>query len=218
MFDWSICSFRLYQHTNIRGWKGKARSIRYTSIIELLFFDVTRNFLRVCDVRHYLAFTSRCFAPATLASNMPLLGFTNAPRGPLASSSPSCVDQPSDFFIENLWGGRQARRRGNFHPSVPPPRRETPAASVSGQDGDRSNGEFWWRQALERHTGIAGAISQTIPWEALCHSLATYFLEVLGEEGRDRPLQVGATLSSVGCHGCPLGDTASNSMQVDEQR
>lgn len=95
----------------------------------------------------------------------------------------------SDFFIENLWGGRQARRRGNFHPSVPPPRRETPAASVSGQDGDRSNGEFWWRQALERHTGIAGAISQTIPWEALCHSLATYFLEVLGEEGRDRPLQ-----------------------------
>ena len=64
--------------------------------------------------------------------------------------------------------------------------------------------------------GVEGAISQTIPWKALCHSLAIYFLEVLGEEGHDRPVQVGATLSRVGCHGCPLSHTASNSMKIDE--
>ena len=54
-----------------------------------------------------------------------------------------------------------------------------------------SNGEFWWRLAVEKHTGDVGAFSQTIPWQALCkHSLAVYFLEVLGDEGRDRPLLV----------------------------
>lgn len=44
---------------------------------------------------------------------------------------------------------------------------------------------------MENHTGDVGAFSQTIPWEALCkHGLAAYFLEVLGDEGRDRPLVV----------------------------
>lgn len=109
-------------------------------------------------------------------------------------------------MIENLWGGRQARKICNFRPP-PPPRRETPAVSAAEQDGARSNGEFWWKQALERHTGIAGAISRTILWETLFDSLAIYFLEVLGQEGHDRPFQVGAALSSAVCHGCPLSRT-----------
>lgn len=74
-------------------------------------------------------------------------------------------------------------------------------AIVAGQDGARSNGEYWWKQALEKHMGLVGAISQTIPWEALCQSLAVYFVEVLGKEGRDRPIQVGVTLFSADSHG-----------------
>lgn len=78
-------------------------------------------------------------------------------------------------------------------PSVPPRSRPEPSAPYCPEPGSNrhTNGEFWWRLALEKHMGKASAMSQTIPWEALCrHSLATFFLEVLGDEGHDRPLLV----------------------------
>lgn len=95
-----------------------------------------------------------------------------------------------DFVIEREWGGRQARERRYAHLPVPPPRREEPTP-VARMAGGHSDGEFLWRQAVEKHTGVAGALSQNIPWEAVCtHSLAEYFIGVLGDEGRDRPLLV----------------------------
>lgn len=82
--------------------------------------------------------------------------------------------------LERDWGRRIPRAIGHPPALVPPP------------PDRQSNGEYWWRLALEKHTGEVGAFSQTIPWEALCmHGLAAYFLEVLGAEGRDRPLVVG---------------------------
>lgn len=80
--------------------------------------------------------------------------------------------------LERDWGRRIPAIR---HPRalVPPPHAR------------QSNGESWWRLALEQHTGEVGAFSQTISWEALCkYGLAAYFLEVLGDEGRNRPLVV----------------------------
>lgn len=92
------------------------------------------------------------------------------------------------------------RRASKSHLPLPLPlpavvsrsRSEASAPYCTEVAGNRhTNGEFWWRLALEKHMGRASAISQTIPWEALCrHSLATFFLEVLGDEGRDRPLLV----------------------------
>ncbi|CAM9328661.1 unnamed protein product [Hapterophycus canaliculatus] len=118
-----------------------------------------------------------------------------------------CPQTQSVVVVEREWGSqaRSARlssavslsrdRRPPHHypPAAPPtagdgrvPKSPLPAVAPSNR---RTNGEFWWRLALEMHTGRASAISQTVPWEALCrHSLATYFLEVLGDEGRDRPL------------------------------
>lgn len=44
---------------------------------------------------------------------------------------------------------------------------------------------------MENHRGDIGACFQDILWESLCeHSLSKFFLEVLGEEARIRPLQV----------------------------
>eukprot|EP00903_Cladosiphon_okamuranus_P010648 g10069.t1 len=83
--------------------------------------------------------------------------------------------------LERDWGRRMPKAIRHPRPVAPPPPPSPPAR--------QSNGEYWWRLALENHTSDVGAFSQTIPWEALCkHGLAPYFLEVLGDEGADRPL------------------------------
>lgn len=100
---------------------------------------------------------------------------TLACRGSCSMCAKSTPDSRERDSLERDWG-RAIRRPRVVAP--PPPFRQ-------------SDGEHWWRLALERHTGEVGAFSQTIPWEALCkHGLAAYFLEVLGDEGRDRPLVV----------------------------
>lgn len=110
----------------------------------------------------------------------------------------------TDFgWIERIWGGRPARQNIVRRPPGPGRRRENPRTAiprptdpetvpVNPATGDQSSGEFWWRRAVEKHVGAAGALSQAvIPWEALCtHSLGEYFTQVLGDEGRHRPLRV----------------------------
>ena len=103
--------------------------------------------------------------------------------------------------LERDWGRRvpKAIRHPRAVAPLPPAR--------------QSNGEYWWRLALENHTGDVGAFSQTIPWEALCkHGLAAYFLEVLGDEGRDRPLVV----SEADC--CCLKKVRGDNCEVDRIR
>lgn len=116
-----------------------------------------------------------------------------------------------DSVIEREWGRQSRPERPSRQSSsrvkdpCPPandprripsiPRKQgvstSPAPALATTEARNTNGEFWWRLALEKHTGEVGAISQTIPWEALCrHSLANYFVEVLGDEGRNRPLLV----------------------------
>lgn len=93
-----------------------------------------------------------------------------------AKSMPDSRERDS---LERDWGRRIPK-------AIRHPRALAPAPPAR-----QSNGEYWWRLALEKHKGEVGTFSQTIPWEALCqHGLAAYFLEVLGDEGRDRPLVV----------------------------
>ncbi|CAM9157825.1 unnamed protein product [Ectocarpus sp. 6 AP-2014] len=117
-----------------------------------------------------------------------------------------CPQTQSDSVIEREWGRQSRPERPSRQSSslvkdrCPPhhdPRRiprkqdasKSPPPALATTESRTTNGEFWWRLALEKHTGEVGAISQTIPWKALCrHSLATYFVEVLGDEGNDRPL------------------------------
>lgn len=95
-----------------------------------------------------------------------------------------CAQPAPDSVVEREWG-RQAKEGRSCR--APVPLHQHRPGVVPG----RSNGELWWRRALEKHTGEVGVFSQTIPWEALCkHSLAAYFLETLGDEGRNRPLLV----------------------------
>lgn len=91
-----------------------------------------------------------------------------------------CTQSTPDSVVERELGRQARERRPSPMPLPPTPPPPGP-----------SNGELWWRRALEMHTGNVGVFSQTIPWEALCkHSLAAYFLQTLGDEGRDRPLLV----------------------------
>lgn len=100
-------------------------------------------------------------------------------RGYCSMCAESTPDSRERDSLERDWGRRVPKAIRHPRVVVPP------------QPSRQSNGEYWWRLALEKHTGEVGAFSQTIPWEALCkHGLAAYFLEVLGDEGRDRPLVV----------------------------
>lgn len=117
---------------------------------------------------------------------------------PLYRVSGSHVPNLEFDWIERIWGGQAISRRPREPEMSRSSDRPPISRSVRPEDvpvnpppGDRSNGEFWWKRAVEKHAGAAGAVSQTIPWEALCtHSLAEYFVQVLGEEGRSRSLQV----------------------------
>ena len=119
---------------------------------------------------------------------------------PIVSSSNCCLFSPtliprcdglaslchaSDFVIDGQWGGRQGRER---------PRTSHVALTVAPRPNySNEDGEFWWNRAVNRYSGngVALANAQTVPWKALCtYSLSEYFLEVLGEHGRERPLVV----------------------------
>ncbi|CAM9438393.1 unnamed protein product [Ascophyllum nodosum] len=94
-----------------------------------------------------------------------------------------CQHTQSDFVIDGQWGGRQGRER---------PRTSHVALTVAPRPNySNEDGEFWWNRAVNRYSGngVALANAQTVPWKALCtYSLSEYFLEVLGEHGRERPL------------------------------
>ena len=64
-------------------------------------------------------------------------------------------------------------------------------APVVAASPEPSDGEIWWNRAVEKHSGEPGTVALTVPWQALStHSLSQYFLDVLGAEGRARPLEV----------------------------
>lgn len=142
-----------------------------------------------------------------------------------------------DSVIEREWGRQSRPERPSRQSSslvkdrCPPhhdPRRissiprkqdasKSPPPALAATESRTTNGEFWWRLALEKHTGEVGAISQTIPWEALCrHSLATYFVEVLGDEGRDRPLLVSDGRRFVCCtaHGAAVSEADADTFRA----